>query len=1030
MFQRYKKVFISLAVFSLFLVNTLVTLQAQENDSAETKVEETEIIETLDNEISKEESFNELDTEENDIEDNTIENQSIPHDELDERVSDPIIFDDEEMPIQEEKIESATPRVADYNINNILNKEELAFFLENAEPNSVLTLSNNFTVESMELTFPAYSLIIDAKNVIWNKDSISIVGEALDGVTLTINNLSVIQPVTTSAPVILNHYGKGELILDNLLIDGTRDHGSIRSLDQIACAKPDANKPDDAMKEACTSNTTINNSIIKNAISTNVAAAINLKYYGNLTLNYVTIENNEGTGAGYATGAISADNSYIADVTINNSIFRNNTNSSSNSGIRGGGGGAMAFHYFLGNIVVNDSYFIGNKSSGENESQIKDTFDGGAIYVFDGRAGATVTINGSTFEDNLAYDDGGAVYLQGTGNPGLTTSIVNSTFFNNTAYGYGGSQDDYAGGAIQYFKNGGSAKMTNTILTSTFVGNQAGGPLTTGKDQRGGAIGLSGAGIFATAAVTRNSSFFLANKVYGPDGLILDTSNYKDVSNYTTQQPKAGETSGANFINQDKGEAKDDAFYTKYFGTNRPILADNFSTIKAGKETIVVPTVRMNSVNLSEIEYNGTVSLPEKDQRGYLRDKGLGAIQNRSILYNSNDGIFELEPLEQFEETIYYEVENDGIKTFTKEYYTIGVHSEESNPYSSTIIQSQDNLKAEREGYRFMGWNTQRDGSGEDYAVGDSYNYGSENIVLYAQWAPVLKVSYDGNGSLSGTVPSDDTEYLAGDDVTLMNQGNLEREGYRFVGWNTQADGLGTSYKAGDIFTLSENTTLYAEWEKVVRVTYSILNDDVSEDHSFEFLPNSEILIEAPHHYPRTGYRFLGYKSSMDNDETLYNTGDTLLLKEDNVILTQVWAKILTVSYDAHEGIGELPIDDKEYIAGEYVTVLPVDTLVKEGYTFKGWALSLDENATIYQAGDGFVLESDVTLHAVWEEDFKEPSNPEEEKPVLPDPEKPSLPNGPKLPSTGMSQSTLWLALATLGVGILALSYILRKKKK
>ena len=46
-----------------------------------------------------------------------------------------------------------------------------------------------------------------------------------------------------------------------------------------------------------------------------------------------------------------------------------------------------------------------------------------------------------------------------------------------------------------------------------------------------------------------------------------------------------------------------------------------------------------------------------------------------------------------------------------------------------------------RSGYSFAGWNTQADGSGEDYAAGDAFQLTGQDAVLYAQW------SYNGGGS-------------------------------------------------------------------------------------------------------------------------------------------------------------------------------------------------------------------------------------------------------------------------------------------
>lgn len=75
-----------------------------------------------------------------------------------------------------------------------------------------------------------------------------------------------------------------------------------------------------------------------------------------------------------------------------------------------------------------------------------------------------------------------------------------------------------------------------------------------------------------------------------------------------------------------------------------------------------------------------------------------------------------------------------------------------------------------------------------------------------------LAVTYDANGG-TGTVPADNTGYAYGSTVTVLdNTGDLTKEHYTFGGWNTQADGNGTTYQAGNTFEITENTTLYAKW--------------------------------------------------------------------------------------------------------------------------------------------------------------------------------------------------------------------------
>ena len=89
------------------------------------------------------------------------------------------------------------------------------------------------------------------------------------------------------------------------------------------------------------------------------------------------------------------------------------------------------------------------------------------------------------------------------------------------------------------------------------------------------------------------------------------------------------------------------------------------------------------------------------------------------------------------------------------------------------------------------------------------------NIVLYAQWTPAYTVTYNGNGNTGGTVPVDGSSpYLQGATVTVLgNTGTLVKIGYTFAGWNTAANGSGTSYSPGNTFAMgSSNVTLYAQW--------------------------------------------------------------------------------------------------------------------------------------------------------------------------------------------------------------------------
>lgn len=75
------------------------------------------------------------------------------------------------------------------------------------------------------------------------------------------------------------------------------------------------------------------------------------------------------------------------------------------------------------------------------------------------------------------------------------------------------------------------------------------------------------------------------------------------------------------------------------------------------------------------------------------------------------------------------------------------------------------------------------------------------------------QLAYDANAQgYIGTVPP--TEGFTGFDVTVA-QNAFSYSGHVFLSWNTQADGRGTTYNPGDLYTLtSGNDVLYAVWSQ------------------------------------------------------------------------------------------------------------------------------------------------------------------------------------------------------------------------
>ncbi len=90
----------------------------------------------------------------------------------------------------------------------------------------------------------------------------------------------------------------------------------------------------------------------------------------------------------------------------------------------------------------------------------------------------------------------------------------------------------------------------------------------------------------------------------------------------------------------------------------------------------------------------------------------------------------------------------------------------------------------------------------------------------------------DGAGNATGTygsVPTDNTSYSSGASVTVAGRGTLGKVGHSFAGWNTAANGSGTPYAAGATFSISANTTLYAQWTNTYAGDEFSLVEDLSD---------------------------------------------------------------------------------------------------------------------------------------------------------------------------------------------------------
>ena len=144
--------------------------------------------------------------------------------------------------------------------------------------------------------------------------------------------------------------------------------------------------------------------------------------------------------------------------------------------------------------------------------------------------------------------------------------------------------------------------------------------------------------------------------------------------------------------------------------------------------------------------------------------------------------------------------------------------------YDSDLYQTGDSVTVKnnmftRTGYKFVGWNTEVDGTGTKYDPDNTFNIENANVTLYAQWeAKEYEVKYDLN-YVGATEEYATKEKVHWENDKLLPTTNPTRTGYEFKGWYTATTG---GKKVTDTTTYASiagndatpSVTLYAHWNQ------------------------------------------------------------------------------------------------------------------------------------------------------------------------------------------------------------------------
>lgn len=154
-------------------------------------------------------------------------------------------------------------------------------------------------------------------------------------------------------------------------------------------------------------------------------------------------------------------------------------------------------------------------------------------------------------------------------------------------------------------------------------------------------------------------------------------------------------------------------------------------------------------------------------------------------------------------------------------------------------------------------------------------------------------VTYDGNGSDGGAVPTDGSSpYTYGGTATVLGAGTMTRTGYTFLHWNTAADGSGTTYSANATFTIENHTTLYARWLPVNAVTLTYNGNgntggSAPVDGGNPFVGGATVTVQGSGSLAKTSFSFSGWNTSADGSGAGYSAADTFTINADTTLYAQ-----------------------------------------------------------------------------------------------------------------------------------------------
>lgn len=283
------------------------------------------------------------------------------------------------------------------------------------------------------------------------------------------------------------------------------------------------------------------------------------------------------------------------------------------------------------------------------------------------------------------------------------------------------------------------------------------------------------------------------------------------------------------------------------------------------------------------------------------------------------------------------------------------------NDKTVTVVEGQTvnyepELSAYSGKYTFDGWYTQPQGGKKLDTI-----VPTENMTVYGHWTKVkdtytLTFDYQnpaGTGTSSKTVLVEE-----GNSVGAQLPASDSASGYTWLGWNTAADGSGTTVNAKTVPTKS--ATIYGTWKTVAyKITYDLVSGKETATNPTSYtVEDKTFTINPP---TREGYTFDGWQVNGSTDTVSSYTVSKGSIGD--ISLKAVWTKIpdpevYTVTF--HMGYTDETATAKRT---EGTTFGNITDPTWAGHTFDGWYTAAIGGNKVTSTT---VINSDIDVYAHW----------------------------------------------------------------